>query len=122
MSKVKSGLKAGELEFLISFWQRIAEEYAATENYIYEWLNYMDTRRLIGRGIDTLPENEQADIALKVKDLDAMLMEKTFEVNECIWGDDVASENGYDRVQHWYYYRMNELIFEAETGKFTKRN
>ncbi len=122
MSKVKGGLKAGELDFLISFWQSIAEEYAEKENLIFEWQNYMDTRRIIGGAINSLPEETKADIELRIKALDAQLMDKTFEINECIWGDDVAAENQYDRENHWYYYRMNEPVFNAENGQFTKRS
>ena len=121
MSKVKSGLKPGELDFLISFWQRIAEEFSEKENLIFEWQNYMDTRRVIGKAIDALPEDEKADIELKISELDAKLMEKTFEINESIWGDGEASEDHYDRESHWYYYRMNEAVFNAENGRFTKR-
>jgi hypothetical protein len=121
MSKAKGGLKAGELNFLISFWQSIAEEYAEKENLIFEWQNYMDTRRVIEGALDSLPDNERADIELKINALDAQLMEKTFEVNECIWGDEVEVENQYERDKHWYYYRMNEPVFNAENGQFTKR-
>ena len=122
MSKVKSGLKAGELEFLIAFWQRIAEEFAETENLIFEWQNYMDTRRVIGKAIDALPEDEIAELKLNINALDAMLMEKTFEINESIWGDGEESEDHYDRETYWYYYRMNELVFQTESERFTKKD
>jgi hypothetical protein len=45
-----------------------------------------------------------------------MVLNQTFEVNECIWGVD----QGYDRRTHWYYFRLNQRVFEIENS-FTKR-
>jgi hypothetical protein len=122
MSKVKSGLKAGEFEFLVAFWQRIAEEFAETENLIFEWQNYMDTRRVIGKAIGSLTDDAKAEIEMKISSLDAQLMAKTFEIKESIWGDGTESEDHYDREIYWFYYRMNEPVFTAENGRFTKKD
>ncbi|MCC6724128.1 MAG: hypothetical protein IT258_06420 [Saprospiraceae bacterium] len=121
MSKVKGGISAAELNFMISFWQRIAEEFAETESLIFEWQNYMDTRRVIESALAALPEDKKADIESNIRAFDTVLMGKTFEINESIWSDGAESEDDYDREKHWYYYRMNEPVFQAETGRFTKK-
>ncbi len=48
-------------------------------------------------------------------------MEKTFEITECIWGDEMEKNKKYVRQKNWYYYRLNQYIFDAGAGQFTKR-
>ena len=109
------------LNYLIPTWKRFADQYTDTEDLIYEWLNDLDTRKIIDEILDTLPDNERIKIEFDLKPIDKAVFEKTFEINECVWGDRVEKENNYDRSKHWYYYRMNQNVFDNETGQFTKR-
>lgn len=36
-------------------------------------------------------------------------------------GDNIEKKNNYDRYKNWYYYRVNQNIFDSELGQFTKR-
>ncbi len=47
-------------------------------------------------------------------------MEKTFEITECIWGDEMEKNKKYGRQKNWYYYRLNQYIFDAGAGQFTE--
>lgn len=110
------------LNYLIPAWQRFAEQYADPEELIYEWLNDLDTRKIIDEVLTTLSETERHIIERELKPLDDMVLAKTFEVNECVWGDEAEKEYAYNRQKNWYYYRMNNHVFENEGGRFTKRN
>jgi len=110
------------LNYLIPNWKRFADQYADTEELIYEWLNDLDTRRIIDEILATLSETERKQIEQDLKPIDDIVLGKTFEVNECVWGDNVEKENNYNRQKHWYYYRMNNYVFESESGRFTKRH
>jgi hypothetical protein len=101
-----------ELDFLLETWQRFAKNYVHSEGYIYEWLNFMDTRRLLG---NHLLENNKS-LEAKITKLDRMVLKSTFEVNECIWGPIVEKEKFYNRTDHWYYFRLNILVFENENS------
>jgi hypothetical protein len=109
------------LNYLIPNWIRFADKYADTEDLIYEWLNDLDTRKIIDEILDTLPKNERIKIEIDLNSIDNTVIEKTFEVNECVWGQKVEKDNNYNRRKHWYYYRMNQNVFDSETGQFTKR-
>ncbi|MDZ7879664.1 MAG: hypothetical protein U5L45_18445 [Saprospiraceae bacterium] len=113
---------AADNEFynLLSHWRRFAEQYADTQPYIYEWQNDMDARRLIDAHLATLPNN-QKELKRHIQQFDKLVLAKTFEVNECIWGEKVEKENGYNRKTNWYYYRVNQAVFDAEKGVFTKK-
>lgn len=109
------------LNYLIPNWQRFAEKYAGTEDLIYEWLNDLDTRKIIDEILEVLPDHEQTKIKFILTQIDNRVIEKTFEINECVWGKKVEQESKYNRQKNWYYYRMNKYLFDVETGRFTKR-
>jgi hypothetical protein len=109
------------LNYLIPNWKRFAD-HADTEDLIYEWLKDLDARRIIDEILATLSETERKQIEQDLKPIDDTVLAKTFEVNECVWGERVEKENNYNRQKQWYYYRMNENVFESESGRFTKRH
>jgi hypothetical protein len=109
------------LNYLVPAWRRFAEKYAGTESLIYEWLNDLDIRKIIDEVLDVLPDSDRAIVEADLKPIDTMVIEKTFEVNECVWGEVVERENNFGREKHWYYYRANQNVLESEKGRFTKR-
>lgn len=102
-------------------WQRFVTNFAHSEDYIYEWLNDLDTRRLIDEHFGKLSAKKRTKIEDKLKPLDEEFIAKTFEIKECVWGSKVEKEHEYNRQKHWYYYRMNQKVFDSEKGNFTKR-
>jgi hypothetical protein len=81
----------------------------------------MGARKIIDEILVLLPNTESAKITEVLKAIDAKFIEKTFEINECVWNDKVEKENKYERQKNWYYYRVNQNLFENEVGQFTKR-
>ena len=109
------------LNYLIPRWQTFADKYADTKDLIYDWLNDLSTRKIIDEVLATLSKAERNQIEQDLKPIDNTVLAKTFEINECVWGTKVEKENNYNRQKHWYYYRMNDNVFESESGRFTKR-
>lgn len=109
-----------ELNSLVSVWERFAKNYSKSESYIYEWQNYLDARRLIDEMIETLPADEEIIIRRKLEPLDKKVIAETFEVSECVWGKKAEKKNRYNRIKNWYYYRVNQHVFDSETNIFTK--
>ena len=107
------------LNYLIPNWQQFADLYAESEELIYEWLNDLDTRKIIDEILQILPYQERIKIELVLKPIDKKVIDKTFEINECVWGDNVEIQK-YDKQKNWYYYRMNQKVFDSEAGQFTK--
>jgi hypothetical protein len=108
------------LNYLIPNWQRFADKYADTEDTLDEWLNDLDTRKIIDEVIEVLSEKDRRKIELDLKPIDAKVIEKTFEINECVWGGLVEKNSNYNRRKHWYYYRMNQKVFANQGGQFTR--
>ena len=109
------------LNYLIPRWQHFTDQYADTENSICKWLDDLDDRRTIDQILNVLTDGERMAIEPELKKIDRKFMEKTFEITECIWGDEMEKNKKYDRQKNWYYYRLNQYIFDAEAGQFTKR-
>ena len=114
-------VKKDGLNYLIPKWEQFTDNYADNEYLIYEWLNEMGARKIIYDILVLLPNTESAKITEVLKAIDAKFIEKTFEINECVWNDKVEKENKYERQKNWYYYRVNQNLFENEVGQFTKR-
>ncbi len=106
---------------LITKWEITANDYADKEELIYEWQNDMDARRLIDELIPTLDPAIQEMFNIELKTIDDKVKAKTFEVKECIWGIKNEAEKKYNRKDNWYYYRINQLIFDNEKDNYTKR-
>jgi hypothetical protein len=109
------------LNYLIPKWKQFTDNYADNEELIYEWLNEIDARKIIDEILVILSYRERLKIAEVLKTIDTEFIEKTFEINECVWNDIVEKENKYDRQKNWYYYRVNQNLFENEAEQFTKR-
>jgi hypothetical protein len=109
------------LNYLIPNWQQFADMYADSEELIYEWLNDLDTRKIIDEILQILSYQDRIKIELVLKPIDKKVIDKTFEINECVWGDNVETKEKYDRQKNWYYYRMNQKVFDSEARQFTKR-
>lgn len=50
------------LNCLIPNWQRFADRYADTEDLFYDWLNDLDTRRIIDEILPVLSDTERTKI------------------------------------------------------------
>jgi hypothetical protein len=109
------------LNYLIPNWKRFTDNNADNEDLIYDWLNEMDARKIIDEILLILPYSESLKITEVLKTIDTEFIENTFEINECVWNEKVEKENKYDRQKNWYYYRVNQNLFESEVGQFTKR-
>ena len=105
---------------LIEKWRTTANDYADKEELIYEWQNDMDCRRLINELLLTLDPAIREKFNIELKSIDDKLKAKTFEVNECIWGTKNELELKYNRKDNWYYYRVNQLVFNDERDIYTK--
>lgn len=109
------------LNYLLPKWQQVATTYSTRESSIYEWLNDMDARRIIDEILAVLPPAEKVKTEQDLSVMDSQVIKNTFEVNECIWGQQEETAHRYNRQKNWYYYRINQAVFELEKERFTKK-
>jgi hypothetical protein len=110
-----------EIKDLFSKWYAFANKYSIEEELIYEWQNDMDARRLIDQALEKLSLAQKSEIEKLLLPLDTKVKENTFEVNECIWGKENEHIQNYNAITNWYYYRVNQNIFDSERDTFTKK-
>ncbi len=109
------------IDQLMTTWETFANEYIESEDSIFEWQNYMDARRLIEGLLESTSDAKKGKIKKDLKAADLKVLDQTFEINECVWNKETESKEGYNRHHNWYYYRLNQGVFDTEPGQFTKR-
>ena len=95
----------GGLAGLVEAWEQIVE--AVADGYslgLDDYLNDLDTRQLLAEAWDVAPLSEQQQFQARVDAADAQLKALLQPVEECVWGDEVAYEEGWTREENWWYY------------------
>ncbi|HKQ78580.1 MAG TPA: hypothetical protein VJ810_33080 [Blastocatellia bacterium] len=95
----------GGLEGLVEDWEKtvraVEEGYSLT---LDDYLNDLDTRQLIAETLLVAPEDQRAAINARLSHADAMLRSLTEPVNSCLWGEEVAQEEGWTEEENWWYF------------------
>jgi hypothetical protein len=118
---LQSNIAKQEIKELFTKWYHFAKKYVIEEELIYEWQNDMDARKLLHIAFANLNNAEKTKMESLTMPLDIKIKENTFEVNECIWGSENEKVHKYNRVVNWYYYRVNQKLFDESGEPFTKR-
>lgn len=88
-------------EDLLEQWARTVDDVEHGYALTYEdYLNDLDVRRSLD-GAD-LPHAARERLAI----VDARFQEATFPSGACVWGKENEEAEGWDRVTHWYYWRL----------------
>jgi len=65
-----------------------------------DYLNDLDLRH----SLHTLPDDDPRQAPLRA--LDARFKAHSYPSGRCVWGDENAEAEGWDRERHWYYWRL----------------
>ena len=96
---------SGGLAGLVEVWAQIVA--AVAQGYslgLDDYLNDLDTRQLLAGVWDVAPLSEQQRFQARVDEADAQLKSLLQPVKECLWGDEVAYEEGWTREENWWYF------------------
>lgn len=69
-----------------------------------DYLNDMDLRDLLEAAWDVASETDRARSAALLTAADTRFRVFTHDA-ECLWGEDIAEEEGLDPAREWWYYR-----------------
>lgn len=90
---------------LVEAWEGIVSaveaEYALT---LDDYLNDMDVRDLLMAALDVASMAERQAVSDRLTHADARLLAHT-EPCACLWGDDIAADEGLDPTHEWWYFR-----------------
>lgn len=96
----------GGAEGLLLQWERVAA--SCSRPYgggLEDWLNDLDDRHLLFELVQELPEAFSESFDARLARADASLREATRVLPDCVWGDDLAVENGWSPEVEWWYWR-----------------
>lgn len=93
------------LSGLLEHWSSIV---AATERgrdaSLDEWLNDMDLRDILAGALAAAAARERGSAAARLDEADARF-HATTEPCPCLWGEEIAQNNGWRPKWQWWYYR-----------------
>ncbi|MCA8954316.1 MAG: hypothetical protein KDE27_32710 [Planctomycetes bacterium] len=96
----------GGLDGLVARWERVAAEAERGYGFTFEdWLNDLDGRRLLHDAMAHAAADEQQLVGARIAAADGRFRAATVATEICQWGTEVAAESGYDRGEHWWYWR-----------------
>ena len=95
----------GGLEELVSSWEAVAARVAGGEAQQYdEYLNDADGRGIANEVLRRTPENVAAHYRQRIEEADRLAKTGLAPAAECIWGQSVAAQRGWQRDRDWWYY------------------
>lgn len=90
---------------LVEAWGDVVDSIVGVyELTLDDYLNDLDLRDLIAAAHDAADEQGRAEVAGDLVDADTRFHQVT-EPAPCLWGEDIASEEGLDPEREWWYYR-----------------
>lgn len=98
-------LISGGLAGLVEAWERVVASVAAGYQLgLDDYLNDLDARQLLAEAWDIAPVNERQYYESRVAAADAQMKSLLRAADECLWGDEIAEEEGWTREEQWWYF------------------
>lgn len=96
---------AAGLPGLVSLWSEIVATIESGYRLtLDDYLNDMDLRDLVAAAIAVAGPDSQAEVQERLTSVDARFLAQTVP-SPCLWGDDIAEEEGLGAEREWWYFR-----------------
>ena len=95
----------GGLAGLVETWEGVVE--AVADEYqlsLDDYLNDLDSRQLLQDALAVAPAADNTKFAHRINEADEQMKSLTTKIEECLWSDEVAEEEGWNRKENWWYY------------------
>ncbi|MFN0109753.1 MAG: hypothetical protein ACKVZH_12940 [Blastocatellia bacterium] len=90
---------------LVESWEKIVKSVEAGYTLtLDDYLNDLDTRQLLDEALQVAPFAEQQKFEERIRHADDQLKGLTTRSEACLWGDDLAEEEGWSSKKNWWYY------------------
>lgn len=101
------GVVAGGLEGLTEQWEQIVEAVSAGRTLgLDDYLNDLDARQLLEEAMAVATPAAREAVADRVREADAAMKSVTRPAGKCLWGDEVAEEEGWTAQKNWWYFSI----------------
>lgn len=110
----------GGLEGLVESWEKtvrqVEEGYSLT---LDDYLNDLDARQLIAEALTVASDHQRAAINARLGRADEKMRSLTEPAKVCLWGEEVAEEEGWIAEENWWYFARPvkaaaELLLEID--------
>ncbi|MBO0724773.1 MAG: hypothetical protein J2P52_04155 [Blastocatellia bacterium] len=95
----------GGLEGLAESWEKTVREvengYSLT---LDDYLNDLDARQLIADAMAAANDLQRAAIEARLSRADEKMRSLTTPLKVCLWGQEVANEEGWTAEKNWWYF------------------
>jgi len=95
----------GGLEGLVENWEKtvrsVEDGYSLT---LDDYLNDLDGRQLIAEALAVAGDQQCAAINARLDRADEKMRNLTEPTEVCLWGEDVAEEEGWTPEENWWYF------------------
>lgn len=95
----------GGLEGLVENWEKIVRQ--VEEGYsltLDDYLNDLDARQLIAEALIVASDQQRAAINTRLSRADEKMRRLTEPTKVCLWGEEVADEEGWTAEENWWYF------------------
>jgi hypothetical protein len=93
------------LEGLVENWEKTARQ--VEEGYsltLDDYLNDLDARQLIADAMAVAVDQQRAAINARLDRADEKMRSLTEPTEVCLWGEEVAKEEGWTAEENWWYF------------------
>ena len=111
----------GGLPGLLDDWENLGS--VVEEGYalgLDDYLNDLDVRQLLADALAVAPLKESVAYAERLQRADEQMQALLAPVEVCLWGDEVAEEEGWTARNNWWYFsrpRHGDPDFLAELAE-----
>jgi hypothetical protein len=95
----------GGLEGLVESWEQtvrqVEDGYSLT---LDDYLNDLDGRQLIAEALIVASDQQRAAINARLTGADEKMRSLTEPAKFCLWGEEVADEEGWTAEENWWYF------------------
>lgn len=90
---------------LVESWEKVVQ--SVEEGYTLtmdDYLNDLDARQLLDEAMSVASAAELARFDDRIQQADDQMKSLTRRTGVCLWGDEVAEEEGWTPKKNWWYY------------------
>ncbi|MEP7342676.1 MAG: hypothetical protein ABI977_33415 [Acidobacteriota bacterium] len=90
---------------LVESWERVVQ--SVDDGYLLsldDYLNDLDTRQLLDGALAVAAPTDLQKFEERIQRADEQMKSLTTRTGVCLWGDEVAEEEGWTPKRNWWYY------------------
>jgi hypothetical protein len=109
---------AGGMEGLLEGWENLVNTVEAGYALgLDDYLNDLDVRQLIDEALSVATATQRQSVVARLQRIDEQMQALVEPIDNCLWGAEVAEEEGWTARANWWYYsrpRKGDADFLAE--------